>query len=70
MLRHQIGTQPELNRISLIHEGEGAAAKAMESLGISLEAVRQQVEEIASPDGGRLAPDSDRFLAEQRSVPG
>jgi ATP-dependent Clp protease ATP-binding subunit ClpC len=30
----------------LIHEGEGVAATALESLGISLEAVRTQVEEI------------------------
>jgi ATP-dependent Clp protease ATP-binding subunit ClpC len=32
--------------IGLIHEGEGVAATALESLGISLEAVRAQVEEI------------------------
>ena len=29
----------------LIHEGEGVAAKALESLGVSLEAVREKVEE-------------------------
>jgi ATP-dependent Clp protease ATP-binding subunit ClpC len=39
-----IGTEHIL--LGLIHEGEGVAAKAMEELGISLEAVRQQVEEI------------------------
>src|SRR6266851_3754934 len=39
-----IGTEHVL--LGLIHEGEGVAAKALESLGISLEAVRQQVEEI------------------------
>ncbi len=39
-----IGTEHLL--LGLIHEGEGVAAKALESLGISLEAVRQQVEEI------------------------
>src|SRR5688500_18913577 len=45
MLNHNyIGTEHIL--LGLIHEGEGVAAKAMESLGISLEAVRQQVEEI------------------------
>src|SRR5256886_4595503 len=42
--------------LGLISEGEGVAAKALESLGISLEAVRQQVEEIigtgsSSPQG-------------------
>ncbi len=45
MLNHDyIGTEHIL--LGLIHEGEGVAAKALESLGISLEAVRQQVEEI------------------------
>jgi len=45
MLNHNyIGTEHIL--LGLIHEGEGVAAKALESLGISLEAVRSQVEEI------------------------
>ncbi|MCP2164692.1 ATP-dependent Clp protease ATP-binding subunit [Goodfellowiella coeruleoviolacea] len=45
MLNHNyIGTEHML--LGLIHEGEGVAAKALESLGIALEAVRQQVEEI------------------------
>jgi hypothetical protein len=45
MLHHNyIGTEHIL--LGLIHEGEGVAAKALESLGISLDAVRQQVEEI------------------------
>src|SRR3978361_761246 len=47
-----IGTEPIL--LGLIHEGEGVAAKALESLGISLEAVRQQVEEIIGQ--GQQAP--------------
>ncbi|MGH9301418.1 MAG: ATP-dependent Clp protease ATP-binding subunit, partial [Acidimicrobiales bacterium] len=34
-----------------IHEGEGVAAKALESLGISLEAVREKVEETIGPAG-------------------
>src|SRR5207249_982101 len=37
-----------------IHEGEGVAAKALESLGIALEGVRQQVEEIIGQ--GQQAP--------------
>src|SRR5579863_3329754 len=55
MLNHNyIGTEHIL--LGLISEGEGVAAKALESLGISLEAVRQQVEEIigtgsSSPQG-------------------
>jgi hypothetical protein len=39
-----IGTEHIL--LGLIREGEGVAAKALESLGISLDAVRRQVEEI------------------------
>jgi ATP-dependent Clp protease ATP-binding subunit ClpC len=53
MLNHNyIGTEHIL--LGLIHEGEGVAAKALESLGISLEAVRQQVEEIIGQ--GQSAP--------------
>jgi hypothetical protein len=53
MLSHNyIGTEHIL--LGLIHEGEGVAAKALESLGISLEAVRQQVEEIIGQ--GQQAP--------------
>ena len=45
MLNHNyIGTEHIL--LGLIHEGEGLAAKALESLGIGLDAVRQHVEEI------------------------
>jgi ATP-dependent Clp protease ATP-binding subunit ClpA len=47
-----IGTEHIL--LGLIHEGEGVAAKALESLGISLDAVRQQVEEIIGQ--GQQAP--------------
>jgi ATP-dependent Clp protease ATP-binding subunit ClpA len=39
-----IGTEHIL--LGLIHEGDGVAAKALESLGISLASVREQVEEI------------------------
>jgi ATP-dependent Clp protease ATP-binding subunit ClpC len=39
-----IGTEHIL--LGLIHEGEGVAAKALESLNISLDAAREQVEEI------------------------
>jgi ATP-dependent Clp protease ATP-binding subunit ClpC len=40
--------------LGLIHEGEGVAAKGLESLGISLEGVRAQVEEIIGQ--GQQAP--------------
>ena len=53
MLNHNyIGTEHIL--LGLIHEGEGVAAKAMEGMGISLEAVRAQVEEIIGQ--GQQAP--------------
>jgi len=53
MLNHNyIGTEHIL--LGLIHEGEGVAAKALESLGISLEGVRDQVEEIIGQ--GQTAP--------------
>ncbi|MBC7278063.1 ATP-dependent Clp protease ATP-binding subunit [Nocardioides sp.] len=53
MLSHNyIGTEHIL--LGLIHEGEGVAAKALESLDISLEAVRNQVEEIIGQ--GQQAP--------------
>jgi ATP-dependent Clp protease ATP-binding subunit ClpC len=53
MLNHNyIGTEHLL--LGLIHEGEGVAAKALESLGISLDAVREQVEVIIGQ--GQLAP--------------
>ena len=45
LLKHNyIGTEHIL--LGLIHEGDGVAAKALESLGISLEAVRAEVQEI------------------------
>ena len=50
LLNHNyIGTEHIL--LGLIHEGEGVAARALESLGISLERVREQVEEIIGKGG-------------------
>ena len=50
LLNHNyIGTEHIL--LGLIHEHEGVAAKALESLDISLESVRAQVEEIIGPGG-------------------
>src|SRR5207244_2234825 len=50
LLNHNfIGTEHIL--LGLIHEGEGVAAKALESLGVSLEAVREKVEETIGPAG-------------------
>src|SRR6266542_131244 len=53
MLNHgYIGTEHIL--LGLIHEGEGVAATALESLGISRMAVRSEVEEIIGQ--GEAAP--------------
>jgi len=53
MLNHNyIGTEHIL--LGLIHEGEGVAAKALEALGVSLDAVREQVQEIIGQ--GQQAP--------------
>jgi ATP-dependent Clp protease ATP-binding subunit ClpA len=53
LLNHNyIGTEHIL--LGLAHEGQGVAAKALESLGISLEAVRAQVEAIIGQ--GQSAP--------------
>jgi ATP/maltotriose-dependent transcriptional regulator MalT len=53
MLNHNyIGTEHIL--LGLIHEAEGVAAQALESLGISLEAVRYEVEAIIGE--GQTAP--------------
>ena len=50
LLNHSfIGTEHIL--LGLIHEGEGVAAKALESLGISLTAVREKVEETIGMAG-------------------
>ena len=67
LLNHNyIGTEHIL--LGLIHEHEGVAAKALESLDISLESVRGQVEEIigqgAQPPSGHIpfTPRAKRVL--------
>ena len=47
VLNHDlVGTEHIL--LGLIHEGGGFGARALESLGISLDVVRQEVEEITA----------------------
>ncbi len=60
-----IGTEHLL--LGLIREGDGIAAKALESLGISLEAVRQQVEEIIG-QGPRAPSGHIAFTARAKTV--
>jgi ATP-dependent Clp protease ATP-binding subunit ClpC len=57
LLNHNyIGTEHIL--LGVIHEGEGVAARALRSLGINLDAVRQEVDEIigrgGSPPSGHI----------------
>jgi hypothetical protein len=60
-----IGTEHLL--LGLIHEGDGVAAKALESLGISLEAVRAKVEETIGP-AGSITNDSPPFTPRAKKV--
>jgi ATP-dependent Clp protease ATP-binding subunit ClpC len=61
----RVGTEHFL--LGLLREGQGVAAKALESLGISLETVRQQVEEII--DQGQQAPSGHiRFSPRAKKV--
>jgi ATP-dependent Clp protease ATP-binding subunit ClpC len=66
MLGHDyIGTEHLL--LGLIHEGEGVAAQVLESLGISLEVVRQQVEE-AIGHGTQQSPEHISFTTRAKKV--
>jgi prophage maintenance system killer protein len=67
LLRHNsVGTEHLL--LGLLHEGEGVAARALESLGVNREAVRQQVEQLIGQGqqapGGRVlfAPRAKKVL--------
>jgi ATP-dependent Clp protease ATP-binding subunit ClpA len=66
MLHHNyIGTEHIL--LGLIGEGEGVAAKTLESLGVSLDVVRQQVEEIIG-QGQQPPSDSIPFTPRAKKV--
>jgi ATP-dependent Clp protease ATP-binding subunit ClpC len=66
MLNHNyIGTEHIL--LGLIHEGEGVAARAMEALGISLEQVRKDIEELIG-QGSSSAPSHIPFTPRAKKV--
>jgi ATP-dependent Clp protease ATP-binding subunit ClpC len=66
MLNHNyIGTEHIL--LALIHVGEGTGARALDSLDISLEAVRQQVEEIIG-EGETESPGQIPFAPRAKEV--
>ena len=60
-----IGTEHIL--LGLVGEGQGVAAKALESLGISLETVRQRVEDIVPP-GEHARPGHIPFTPRAKKV--
>jgi ATP-dependent Clp protease ATP-binding subunit ClpC len=60
-----IGTEHIL--LGLVGEGQGVAAKALESLGISLETVRQRVED-AVPPGQYTRPEHIPFTPRAKKV--
>ena len=71
MLNHtRVGTEHIL--LGLLVEGDGTAAEALESLGLSLQAVRQQVEELTGrgqhPPSGYIpyAPQAKKVLDRAR----
>jgi ATP-dependent Clp protease ATP-binding subunit ClpA len=66
MLNHNwIGTEHLL--LGLIREGDGVAAKVLESLGISLQAVRQEVEEIIG-QGEQVPSEAIPFTPRSKKV--
>jgi ATP-dependent Clp protease ATP-binding subunit ClpA len=66
MLGHgYIGTEHLL--LGLIHEGEGVAAQVLESLGVSLQAVRRQVEEVVG-QGQQAVPRRIPFTPRAKKV--
>jgi len=65
MNHHSIGTKHIL--LGLIGEGDGAAARALASFGVSLEAARQQVSSITEP-GSVPQPASPPFTPRAKKV--
>jgi hypothetical protein len=61
-----IGTEHIL--LGLIHEGDGLAAKALESLGVSLDGARERVEETIGPASPQLATSSPPFTPRAKKV--
>ena len=67
MLDHgHIGTEHIL--LGLVHEGHGVAAKVLESLGINLAVVRQQVEEIIGRGQQQRPPGHIPFTPRAKKV--
>src|SRR6478736_8373556 len=60
-----IGTEHLL--LGLVHEGEGVAARALVSLGVSLQAVRTEVEELIGA-GGQAPADHIPFTPRAKKV--
>jgi len=66
LLHHNyIGTEHIL--LGLVHEGEGIAAKALESLGVSLDQLREEVTRQSEPSPGPT-PNSPAFTVRAKKV--
>ncbi len=66
LLHHNyIGTEHIL--LGLVHEGDGIAAKALESLGVTLEGLREEVVKLAEPSSGPT-PNSPAFTVSAKKV--
>jgi len=63
---HRVGTEHIL--LGLIHEREGIAAEALESLGISQEAVRRQIDEITGQGQEPSAGSSQYTLRAKKAL--
>lgn len=61
-----IGTEHIL--LGLLHEGEGVAAKALESFGITLTAAREKVEETVGVTAGSAPSESPPFTPRAKKV--
>jgi ATP-dependent Clp protease ATP-binding subunit ClpC len=60
-----VGTEHVL--LGLVHDGGGAAARALESLGIGLDTVRQRVEQAVGR-GGQASPPRIPFTPRVRAI--
>ena len=60
-----IGTEHIL--LGLVHEGDGIAAKALESLGVTIDSLREEVVKLSEPSSGPT-PNSPAFTVSAKKV--
>ena len=54
--------------LALIHEKEGVAARALESLGVSLQAVREEIQQTSCRPGADLRASAVKYTRRAQSV--